>query len=133
MEKIPLRSNWNLKLFRDLCTSDYDRQVLTYLTYGWPLNRQGGPVAKTFVNHRSAVNYSEQVTKYIIKELGHGTLLGPSVSSPFPAYVTGVSPMSTVPKKDSEARRVIVDLSWPIKGDSVNSRIPKDSFEREAS
>ena len=38
-----------------------------------------------------------------------------------------VSPLNTVPKRDSDERRVIVDLSWPC-GTSVNDGIPSDSF-----
>ena len=38
-----------------------------------------------------------------------------------------LSPLNTVEKRDSEERRVIVDLSWPS-GDSVNDGIPSDSY-----
>ena len=36
-------------------------------------------------------------------------------------------PLNTVGKRDSEERRVIVDLSWPC-GYSVNDGIPSDSY-----
>ena len=36
-------------------------------------------------------------------------------------------PLNTVGKRDSEERRVIVDLSWPC-GHSVNDGIPSDSY-----
>ena len=42
-----------------------------------------------------------------------------------------VSPLNTVPKRDSAERRVIVHLSWPC-GTSVNDGIPSDSFLGEA-
>ena len=38
-----------------------------------------------------------------------------------------VSPLNTVPKRDSAERRVIVDLSWPC-GTSVNDGVPRDLF-----
>ena len=38
-----------------------------------------------------------------------------------------VSPLNSVEKRDSEERRVIVDLSWPC-GHSVNDGIPSDSY-----
>ena len=38
-----------------------------------------------------------------------------------------VSPLNTVPKKDSSDRRVVLDLSFPM-GESVNDAIPKDSY-----
>ena len=126
--RIPLRTNWNLNLFQSLCTSRSDYEVLTYLRYGWLLNRNKGSVAQTFENHMSARKYPSHVSKYILKELKHNTLIGPFVTSPFSHDVTGVSPLSTTPKKYSTNRRVIVDLSWPLDGYSVNSLIPKDTF-----
>ena len=39
-----------------------------------------------------------------------------------------VSPLNTVPKSDSEDRRVIVDLSWPLGSGSVNSGISKEYY-----
>ena len=127
--KIPIHSNWNVRLFRALCTSDSDREVAMYLQYRWPLNRQEGPVTQTFFNHPSAVRYPQQIWKYLNKEKQMGTLLGPYLTSPFPEQSTGVSPMSTRPKKDSKtSRRVIVDLSWPPGGQSVNALILKDTY-----
>ena len=38
-----------------------------------------------------------------------------------------VSALNAVEKRDSEERRVIVDLSWPC-GHSVNDGIPSDSY-----
>ena len=45
---------------------------------------------------------------------------------PFSRHV-GISPLSTRPKRGSEDRRVILDLSFPI-GESVNDGIPKDTY-----
>ena len=124
--KIPINSNWNLRLFRFLCTSMSDQEVATYLQFGWPLNRDYGLVEQTFSNHMMAKKYPMQVWKYLKKEKRMGTLLGPFVTSPFPPECTGVSPMSTRPKKGQENEcHVIVDLSW---GYSVNSLIPKDTY-----
>ena len=39
-----------------------------------------------------------------------------------------ISPLNSVPKKDSDERRVILDLSFSETGDSVNSHILKDSY-----
>ena len=127
-ERTRLHSGWNLQLLESLCTSSSDLETVEYLKYGWPLNRKEAPVSKTFYNHKSAERFPEEVDRYIADELRHGTLLGPFVTSPFPWEVTGISPMSTRPKKGSQKRRIIVDLSWPHKGNSVNAHIPKDEF-----
>ena len=42
-----------------------------------------------------------------------------------------MSPLNTTEKRDSSERRVIMDLSFPP-GQSVNDRIPKDSYLGEA-
>ena len=99
-----------------------------YLRFGWPINRGKGPVEQTWGNHSSAIRYSVQVTWYIQKEVRMGTLLGPFLTSPFLMDVTAVSPLLTRPKKNSSKRRIIMDLSWPPQGNSVNELIPKDTY-----
>ena len=127
--RIPLASGFNIKLFNSLVTSRHDREIVQYLTYGWPLNRECAPVAKTYMNHPSANRYPQQIENYISSEMARNTLLGPFITSPFQEQITGISPMSTRPKKgNSTKRRVLVDLSWPPEGASVNSAIPKETF-----
>ena len=86
--RIPIPSNWNIKLFQSLAVSDADREVVTYLTYRWPLSHDG----------RTATS---------ITTGNHGTAI---VSTPFDSNVA-VSPMSTRPKKELGKHRIIVDLS----------------------
>ena len=49
--RIPVRSNWNFELFESLCVTDRDYQVLTFLRYGWPIDRVNIPVCITMDNH----------------------------------------------------------------------------------
>ena len=51
--------------------------------------------------------------------------MGPFDKIPFQNKV-GISPLSTRPKKDSDKRRVILDLSFPM-GGAVNDGIIKDN------
>ena len=53
-------------------------------------------------------------------------MIGPFEQIPFKTKVA-VSPLSSRQKKDSDARRVILDCSWPI-GYSLNDGIDKDSY-----
>ena len=76
-------------------------------------------------NHPSATQHPQDVAAYITKELQHSAILGPFTSHPFDWPHS--NPIMTRPKKDSSARRVIVDLSMPH-GCSVNSGIPKTSL-----
>ena len=100
-------------IYHYLCTSTSDREVVEFLTYGWPISHnERCPVTVTTRNHSSAVNNLQHVTKYILKELRHNTLVGPLASLPFTDRMA-VSPMSTRDKKEPGKKRVIVDCSWP--------------------
>ena len=52
--------------------------------------------------------------------------MGPFKDIPFEGKV-GISPLSTREKKNSQDRRVILDLSFPV-GKAVNDGIPKDNY-----
>ena len=80
----------------------------------------------TLKNHKGASEYPESLRGYILKERSHRAVMGPFKKVPFQSKVR-ISPLSTRPKKDTQDRRIILDLSFPI-GDSVNDGIPKDSY-----
>ena len=55
-------------------------------------------------------------------------IMGPYDKIPFSsASKVGISPLSTRPKRDSQDRRVILDLSFPS-GESVNDGMTKDHY-----
>ena len=123
-----VESAWNLELLDSLLTDYEDSDIVEWLRYGWPTGRL--PTLKTPVlntkSHRGALDYPEQMTKYIEKETRYKAVLGPFDKIPF-THNIGISPLSSRPKKGSQDRRVILDLSFPI-GDSVNDGIPKDTY-----
>lgn len=73
-------------------------------------------------NHTGATDFPEQITSYLIKE----AVVGPFKDNPFNDPIA-LSPLNSVPKKDSSERRVIVDLSFP-EGECVNFGILKDEY-----
>ena len=77
-------------------------------------------------NHKGATEHPRALKEYISKEHRKGAVMGPFDRIPFPSKI-GISPLSTRPKKDSEERRLILDLSFPI-GNSVNDGILKDNY-----
>ena len=126
--RIPLQTNWNVALLKQLVTSTSDREVVEFLTFGWPLNHDGREVTITLRNHASAEQYPQHMQKYISKEKDYGCLLGPFLVPPWEKQVA-VSPMSTRLKKgETDSRRIIMDLSWPRNGKAVNDGIPKDKY-----
>ena len=77
-------------------------------------------------NHKGAREFPEAIDKYLGKEISHDAVIGPFSSNPF-SLPCKINPLNSVPKRCSEDRRIIVDLSFPL-GNSVNSTIPKESY-----
>ena len=107
--------------------SDYtDHNLVDFLAYGWPVNyHRTSPLVATTSNHPSALAHDRDVDFYVNTELSFGALAGPFAGPPVTQCHT--SPLMTKPKKDSNHRRVIVDLSWPD-GAAVNDGIPTDLY-----
>lgn len=128
--RIPIVTNWNTKLL-DMFLLDYeDREVTEWLTYGFSISRDNN-IAQIWPaqgNHASANAYPLEIDEYIITELKYNATMGPFTVPPFLGGM-GVSPLSTHPKKESNKRRVILDLSYPF-GSAVNDGISKDEYCR---
>ena len=60
------------------------------------------------------------------KEVLNKAIVGPFKNNPF-SFGIKISPLNSVPKKDTSERRVILDLSFP-KGNSVNDHINKNEY-----
>jgi hypothetical protein len=91
--------------------SDYE--VFDFLEYGWPVGYNGSSFRSSSCrNHTGATDFSEQSTSYLIKEASHQAVVGPSKDNPFNDPIA-LSPLNSVPKKDSSERHVIVDLNFP--------------------
>ena len=125
--RIPIVSKMNVEAWEDVLSTYPDGHLLQYIKFGFPLsiNRPDSLKNTTVVNHHSAIQYPQAVAKYIKKEQGFGTILGPS------NYIADgnyhCSPLLTRPK-DTNDRRVILNLSHP-KGQSVNDCVDKVRFD----
>ena len=127
-------SKLSINFWRKRLENYFDgKSVADAVEFGWDLGLYaGGPkllwnwqkLAPS--NHPSALNYCDQVDKYLCKEQTRGALVGPlPLDLPFPVLV---SPLGTVEKPGSETvRRVIVDSSYP-RGRGLNSFIHKDFY-----
>ena len=126
--RIPVKSNWNLQLLEDLLVDYKDKEIVEWLKYGWPTGRLPGAKEPQIwgKNHKGAEEHPQALKEYTQKELRNNAIMGPYQKIPFNGKI-GISPLSTRPKKDSEERRVILDLSFPI-GEGINDSIPKDSY-----
>ena len=67
-----------------------------------------------------------QMQKYLLKEKSYGVILSPFTCNLLCCNIA-LSPLNSVPKKDSLDRRFILDLSFP-KGHSINDYVSKDFY-----
>ena len=128
--KIHVPSGFNVSVWRDRLqlAGFHDMELCEFLDYGFPIgycsDRLPMPATR---NHSRSYMYPHHVDAYINKEIQERATLGPFSSNPLCSFLM-VSPLNTVSKKGSEdARRVIMDLSWPW-GYSVNDGIAKDIY-----
>ena len=128
--RIPLESKLNIPQWRSFLEDYPDNVIVDYLEFGWPVGydyeKYGFPVSQ-LRNHSGAINYPDELDIYLEAELARHSIAGPFISPPFSGRLA-ISPLNSVPKKDSAERRIILDLSWPL-NTSVNIGIDKSLHE----
>ena len=104
----------------------WNQQLLQCLEFGFLLGFSGlCPLKHDKANHKSALEFPLDVSKYIEEEKSFGAIIGPFKEAPIPNL--HYSPFMTRHKPNSDTRRVILDLSWP-RGESVNAGVEKDGY-----
>lgn len=128
--RIPLPSKLIVPRWRSYLSAYHDNIIVDYLEFGWPVGYDyeqfGFPVSQSR-NHSGATNFPRDLDLYLDMELARHSVAGPFSSPPFSGRLA-VSPLNSVPKKDSAERRIILDLSWPL-NTSVNAGIDKSLHE----
>ena len=128
--KIPVKSDWNFGYLEQQLSDYCDNEIISLLKYGFPIEsalKPGNIIPPQ--NHKDAKNFPDELDAYIAKQLAKGTLIGPFQTNPFECSM--ISPMNTRPKRDSDERRVIMDLSFPDEN-SVNAFIDKNRYRGKA-
>ena len=102
--------------------------MIEWMRYGWPSGRLPTLAEPRHCgeNHKGATDHPEALRKYIHKEMAQGAVMGPYSKIPLQGKA-GISPLSSRPKKGTDDRRIILELSFPI-GQSVNDGILKDNY-----
>ena len=128
LSRKPVLSGLCIQNWRDLFQGYGDKALVDLLEFGWPVDytRVNPPKAST-VNHCRDEDSDLHIRDFIAKELEMGGLIGPFVKPPFEPWFQ-TSPLMTKPKRNSDKKRIIVDLSFP-KGDSVNAGIVKGFYQ----
>ena len=126
--RIPVPSGLNIQRWREHLIGYQDELLVEYLEFGWPVDYTASePPTTTLTNHTSDPTQLDAVRSYVAEEMQHGAILGPFTDPPFAPWSQS-SPIMTRAKKNTTARRIIVDLTWP-RGSSVNSGIRKGYFQ----
>ena len=124
--RLPVASQLHVDIWQSLLTDYWDQQLLQLLQFGFPLDfNRCCPLQQEVGNHSSADEFPSGVDAYIEEECKFGALLGPFDVNPIENAHS--SPFMTRHKPNSDRRRVIIDLSWPL-GTSVNSGIDKNTY-----
>ncbi len=125
----PVFTHFNLEEWDARLQQYHDKEILQYLQFGWPINRDRGvpDPLKASTNHVKAVGTTGPIDEYLLKEIEKGTMVGPFTDIPFSERV-GVSPINVRARPGEPNRpRIILDLSYPL-GEAVNDGIPVDSY-----
>ena len=123
--RVPVPTHWDLNLLENLLADYEDKLVVDFLRYGWPISRSILPLTNgsAKVNHRGAIEFPDAINYYLATEYSNNS---PFFTNPFPDR-TASSPLNSVPKHDSDERRVILDMSFPPRH-SVNDGINKGHY-----
>ncbi len=128
---IQVTSNFNFEYLRAQLSSYHDFEVVSFLQFGWPIGFTGSSLPTGIPpNHTGSTHFPTQIQAYLDRETKEGLVIGPFTHNPFSSPIA-LSPLNTVPKRDSAERRVILDLSYP-EGVSVNAGIPRESYLGQA-
>lgn len=120
--KIPVPSGLLVENWVNLLLDYHDNELCHFLQFGWPIGYLSDKIPVSVNdNHPSALAYPTHVDDFIKTEIGFGAIEGPMSEEPFAPW-TRISPLMTRPKKGTDNRRIIVDLSYP-EGAAVNSGI----------
>ena len=133
--RITMNKKLNLPYLRSNLSDYKDQQICDFLEFGFPLGYLGDEsllhnIEKKdlwkYKNHKGAEEFPDSMLSYLEKESRHKAILGPFKSNPFNSGIK-ISPLNTVPKRDSSERRVILDLSFP-KGAAINDFVSKEFY-----
>lgn len=111
--RLTLKSGLNLEIWERLLIDYHDREICAFLRFVWPLGYSSTqPPTSADTNHPSGRNHMAHVKKFIDKELAHNAIVGPFQQAPFSPW-TRNNPIMSHLKKESQERRIIIDLSFP--------------------
>ena len=105
--RIPVKSQLKISAWRKYLHTYWDQQIVDLLEFGFPVDFDWNvKLQSTENNHKSAIQFQDQVNNYIQEELSFEAICGPFENKPIDCHI---SPVMTRGKQDSESRTI--DLS----------------------
>ena len=124
--QIQVDSQLNADVWDKYLHNYWDQQLAYLICYGFPLDFDHNvSLVNNKCNHKSAIDFKEDIEVYLKEEKCFGAILGPFKKPPVKNL--HISPFMTREKPDSKHRRVIVDLSFPP-DHSINAGITPDTY-----
>ena len=120
--QLPVQSKLNYQKFAEYLKDYWDWQLPLFIKFGFPFDIKDEDNIK--INYKSAILNPKDTEAYLQEEIKHNAILGLFSTPPFPVHT---SPFLTQDKANSETKRVIVDLSWPL-GQSVNNQVASNNY-----
>ena len=111
---------------RSLLVDYCDIEVCDLLEFGFPLGCNDNETLLSSVKKSEADDFPEDILLYLENESHSNAILGPFYENPFQTGLK-ISPLNSVPKKDTTERRIILDLSCP-RGLAVNNFINNEEY-----
>lgn len=125
--RIRIKSEWKFEALEQLLQGYEDKEIIQYLKYGWPIGHDGRLTDTTIPkNQKGALEHPEALRNYIEKEKRYNAVAGGFDTSTFKK--AKISPLDTWKKRDSNDLRIILNLSHPYNGGSVNEGISKTKY-----
>lgn len=114
--RITIPSGLHLDQWESRLATYHDNEICAFLRFGWPVGYSAPhPPTSVSHNHPSGNRFRAHVNDFIQTETALGAMLGPFKEDPFHPW-TRKSPVMTRPKKDTNKRRIIIDLTFPPGG-----------------
>ncbi len=110
---IPVKSDFNCDMFDHLPRNYEHHYIVKFLRYSWPVGttREVDMCKDIEVkNYNTALNYSEQLTAYLEKEIQFGSVMDPFYESPFLEPIK-ILPLHSTKKKSGIDRSMLTKHS----------------------
>ena len=112
--RIPIQTQLKVPAWKKYLQQYWDKQLIDLIHFGFPLDFDSHINLKsTQLNHHSALQYPDHVSKYLHEEINYGAICGPFTQLTFPCHI------SSFLSRDKPHSK-IVELYWILASHQYN-------------